>query len=355
MDEACTRGTAPVFIVGCPRSGTTWLYHTLLSAGGFAIYRSESKLYSFAAAFGGFRGRGQRVRFVEAWTASEYFARSGLDAERWRAGAADRFSSAGELLQLFMDEIRATQGASRWAECTPDSALYVERIAADFPDALFVHLVRDPRDVAASLARQPFVRPFPQHRGFPEVAAAGYWSWVERRLAAAGRRLPGRILRIHYEDLVGDPGGALTRLGGFIQHPLDGERIARRAIGSVGRPNSSFGGEAGGEAVQSVGRWRGLYPDDRLARIERASMPAMLAYADRYPPAAARDGRAALAGHCYRLNFALRFALREETPLGRWSDPGLGGLAEDPDRADRSLRPAEHLAYVRRLVQGKDG
>jgi len=35
----------PVFIVGSPRSGTTLLYHMLLSAGGFAVYLTESKVF----------------------------------------------------------------------------------------------------------------------------------------------------------------------------------------------------------------------------------------------------------------------------------------------------------------------
>ncbi len=40
-----SRSTAPVFVVGCPRSGTTYLYHVLLSAGNFAVYRAESEVF----------------------------------------------------------------------------------------------------------------------------------------------------------------------------------------------------------------------------------------------------------------------------------------------------------------------
>ena len=38
------RSKAPVFVLGSPRSGTTYLYHVLLSAGNFAIYRAESEV-----------------------------------------------------------------------------------------------------------------------------------------------------------------------------------------------------------------------------------------------------------------------------------------------------------------------
>jgi hypothetical protein len=48
------RNDAPVFVVGCPRSGTTVLYHMLLSAGGFAVYRSESNVFNLLVTrFGG--------------------------------------------------------------------------------------------------------------------------------------------------------------------------------------------------------------------------------------------------------------------------------------------------------------
>src|SRR6516165_2903756 len=44
MDQRATsaRSKAPVFVLGSVRSGTTLLYHMLLSSGGFAVYRTES-------------------------------------------------------------------------------------------------------------------------------------------------------------------------------------------------------------------------------------------------------------------------------------------------------------------------
>ena len=41
----------PVFIVGCPRSGTTLLYSMLVAAGGFACYRKETHFYAIAPRF----------------------------------------------------------------------------------------------------------------------------------------------------------------------------------------------------------------------------------------------------------------------------------------------------------------
>ena len=44
--RAASRKKAPVFVLGCVRSGTTLLYHMLLSAGGFAVYRAESNVFN---------------------------------------------------------------------------------------------------------------------------------------------------------------------------------------------------------------------------------------------------------------------------------------------------------------------
>src|SRR5579884_3689817 len=81
------RANAPVFVVGCPRSGTTLLYHMLLSAGDFAIYRTESHVFSMLLPrFGDLRHARNRRRLMDAWLNSYYFRESGLDAAAIRAG-----------------------------------------------------------------------------------------------------------------------------------------------------------------------------------------------------------------------------------------------------------------------------
>src|SRR5438445_5502651 len=56
--EPRSRGKAPVFVLGCGRSGTTLLYHMLLSSGNFAIYRTESNVINLLEPrFGDLRDR----------------------------------------------------------------------------------------------------------------------------------------------------------------------------------------------------------------------------------------------------------------------------------------------------------
>src|SRR5215467_15019022 len=76
-----TLSTAPVFVLGCPRSGTTVLYHMLLSAGNFASYRAESNVFSvLQPRFGNMRSEGNRRELLRYWLKSKLFQVSELDA-----------------------------------------------------------------------------------------------------------------------------------------------------------------------------------------------------------------------------------------------------------------------------------
>src|SRR5258708_34066674 len=75
------RSRSPVFVLGCPRSGTTVLYHMLLSAGGFANYRSESNVFNILfPRFVGIGLESDRKRLMEGWVRRMLFRASGLDA-----------------------------------------------------------------------------------------------------------------------------------------------------------------------------------------------------------------------------------------------------------------------------------
>src|SRR5579872_4409630 len=81
-----TRAKAPVFIVGSPRSGTTLLYHMILSAGNFAVYRSETHIFNvFAPHYGDLRMTANRAKMVDEWLQSKYFRLTGLDAAETRS------------------------------------------------------------------------------------------------------------------------------------------------------------------------------------------------------------------------------------------------------------------------------
>lgn len=261
------RKAAPVFVVGCPRSGTTVLYHMLLSAGGFAVYRSESNVFNLLAPrFGGMRSARDRKALMDAWLNSILFRVSGLDRDRIAARVMEECRNGGDFLRIVMGEVAQSQGVERWADCTPEHVLHMEEIKREIPDALFIHIIRDGRDVALSYLKQGWAYPLPWDRSDQFGVAGLYWNWIVGRGRELGKSLGQDYYEVRFEELVTHPQETLARLGVFIGHDLDYETIQRVGIGSVSEPNSSFGDEAG--VFDPVERWRSKLSPPEVADFE---------------------------------------------------------------------------------------
>jgi Sulfotransferase family len=271
-DHPVTAGThrscAPVFVVGSPRSGTTLLYDMLLSAGGFALYLGESSIFNVVAPrFGDLRARRNREKMLEVWLGSRLFRVSGLGREEVENKILSECRNPGDFLRIVMDALARKQNAQRWAGNTPEEILYLPFIKQTIPNALFIHVLRDGRDVALSLSRRRYIRPFPWKERETTVGAAIYWAWIVERGRRLGQELGADYTEIHFEQLVAEPQIALARLSSFLDHALDYERIQRVALGSVAKPNTSFKTVPEAE-FNPVGRWKEQLTPRQLTRIE---------------------------------------------------------------------------------------
>lgn len=303
----------PVFIVGAPRSGTTFLYHVLLSSGGFADYRTESRAYDLIGPrFGNLRTDRARREFLEEWTRGYKFERTGLEESWVREKVASECRGTGDFLRIIMEGITEDQGAQRWADCTPTHALFLSRIAQDFPDARVIHMIRDGRDVALSLQRQGWVGTLPGDRGGDVVAAALYWSWICRRGRDQGQNLGDRYREIRFEDLVEQRESALDEIASFVDHRIDWREVQERGIGSVRRPNTSFEEES----FNPVGRWREMSVSMRTT-IENHVGPLLRELGYLTPSVDAAPVGATVRRGVYRAVYEAKHYLRSRTPLGR--------------------------------------
>jgi LPS sulfotransferase NodH len=265
---AIARFKAPVFVVGSPRSGTTLLYHMLLSAGNFAVYRSETHIFSvFAPHYGNLRRRANRERMVDQWLRSKYFRLTGLNPEETRSQLLSECRTAGDFLRIVMENVASTQNVERWAENTSEHILYLREIKRTIPQALFIHMIRDGRDVALSLDKMGWVHPFPWDRRASSLVCGLYWQWMVQVGRKAGAALGANYLEVRYEDLVREPRQTLAHIGRFIGHDLDYDRILRVGIGSVRSPNTSFA-NAPGDDFNPIGRWKNGFSQEQLARFE---------------------------------------------------------------------------------------
>ncbi len=142
-----------VFIVGCPRSGTT-LLQTILAAHPSVLTFRESHFFDKC-----FRQKGSTL--VECASASERLEKflqqnelGSPEDRRRQVEAMDRLGDPIEKGSQFIDLLDAVahlHGVRAWVEKTPDHVLRISLIAKLVPDAAFIHVVRPPADVLVSL------------------------------------------------------------------------------------------------------------------------------------------------------------------------------------------------------------
>lgn len=229
-----------VFIVGAPRSGTTFL----------------------AGAIGGLPGFVDlgEVRPVKASIA------------RWMRLPEDE---AARELRATLERVRRLSLVRdlRPVEQTPELSFVVGAAARAYPQAALLHIVRDGRDVVCSLLEQGWLRAAQageddvgrayggharawveaeRREDFEQTSEATRAAWAWRRYVTAARGAPERTLELRYEDLAADPPATAER----IAEELDADPVplaeAMTAVHS-----------------RSIGRWRRDLTAEQVADVER--------------------------------------------------------------------------------------
>jgi Sulfotransferase family len=208
----------PLFIGGCPRSGTTLLRCLLDNHPDLGVPAETNfliPLWRFRARYGDLR-RTENRRAVAEWI----FNTDGTGGRRIRAGsdraaAIERVTAAaptlGSLLAACFEIYAEVHGKPRWGDKRPAYAGFIAALFELFPDAQFVNLVRDPRAAVASQMRVGL-----HSQDAPLAASVTTWLTSVRRVDAFSRRLrPDQLLDVRYEDMVRDPAGTLRRICDF--------------------------------------------------------------------------------------------------------------------------------------------
>lgn len=315
----------------------------LLSSGDFAVYLAESNVFNLLLPrFGDLSTQANRAQLIDAWLQSKLFRASYLDAHEIRAKLLSECRNGGDFIRIFMGEMARVQGAKRWADNSPEELLHAIKIKKELPDALFIHMIRDGRDVSLSLDARPhrWVRPFSWDVEDRLLVTGVFWEWMVRRGRQQGQRLAGDYMEVRFEDLQAEPQTTLAKIGEFIQHDLDYERILRVGIGSVREPNTSFKGDSG----NPVGRWKEKMSREELARFEKlvGSTLADLGYSLTGADAGANTIAALRLRTFYRAYFNAKFWFKNSS-LGRSYLGAMSGKQIDDTviATDPAARPMQ--------------
>ena len=202
------------FIVGVGRSGTTMLRLMLDAHPDLAIPPETHFVPELIDAVDGGALPQQAVEVMQSvrqWGDLHLEEAEILE----RLEAVEDFNS-GNALRAFYTIYSERQGKPRWGEKTPAYVRRMRLIEGALPEARFIHVIRDGRDVALSRWK----RTLGEGKRAPADQVAEGWQRRIRRAQNQGRRL-AHYLELRYEDLVTDTEANLRRICEFIELPWD--------------------------------------------------------------------------------------------------------------------------------------
>lgn len=225
----------PVFIIGNPRSGTTLFRLMLTCHSNICIPPECGWLIGMYAKWGSrcVYNKQEVEKFVEDIQnpSVRKFKTWNLDVERLKKEllySSSYKEAASRIYRLFMKQYQSNK--NRWGDKNNFFLHHIDTIDELFPDALFIHLVRDGRDVACSYRdlknmkgeyapRLPFVVGDIAHRWKDNLEV------IHRSLGDIDYR---RSMILRYEDLVSNPSESLKNICDFLDEsfsPIEEESM----------------------------------------------------------------------------------------------------------------------------------
>lgn len=213
-----TLGQQFLFIVGAPRSGTTWLHRMLAAHPQVAALETELTVFAYLNLW---HNRYQQEKFH-------------IDQGHWKQGAPllypeDEFYQGlrSMALDAYGRVLAKHPSATHILDKYPNYALHIPLIHQLFPHCKVIHIIRDGREVAVSMMSAKKRIGF----GAGEIrGAARHWATNLRTARNEGQRLGnGHYMEIRYEDLMADPAGLLGKVLDFSGLPLPQAEVERIA------------------------------------------------------------------------------------------------------------------------------
>jgi hypothetical protein len=211
LKPARARTPAP-FVVGMNRSGTTLLRMMLDSHPQLTIPPETHFIPDLIETCK--QGRETPELLVEVMVSRREWADFGISSEELLEAFRKLDPlSAGNAIRTFFQIYAAREGKPRWGDKTPRYVTRMRSIEREIPEARFVHLIRDGRDVALSVT----------DRTVKDISAAGVAQRWKQKVSRARRHAPflKHYMEARYEDLILDTEPTLRRICEFLELPFD--------------------------------------------------------------------------------------------------------------------------------------
>ncbi|MEO0537407.1 MAG: sulfotransferase [Cyanobacteria bacterium P01_A01_bin.123] len=236
--------TKPVFIISAPRSGSSYLYEIARKMQGVISFNRENSALWFRV-----------FPYADASCASDYIGIKDCTPNRCASlksliatkAVFDRKRIDREvLIKNFV-----LRRSMRYMEKTISNCFHLDAIEKIFPDAIYIHLVRDGRDNISSMIEgwNTFVKvgidlptstkikhwayampPGWQTQVEKPIEEICAWSWIEHNRYVldkfTGKSNSGNYIRLYYEDLLSNPLKMLEKISTFADLPTSEQAFA---------------------------------------------------------------------------------------------------------------------------------
>jgi hypothetical protein len=250
----------PIFIVGAPRSGTTLLRNLLNRHPAIAICREthfSNFIYRRRRSFGNLAEARNRKRLAKEYLSIQRLQRMNMDLEALQSTLILEGVSYPAFFASLLRFYARSQGKRRCGEKTPQHALFVPTLLQWYPGACILHLVRDPRDVVASLLHMPWA---------PKsvIGNARLWSHFNRSVLRSQAYPRYRMIR--YEQLAANPEQELSQICEFLGEEYSPAMLTPDRSLSPERP--WFRRAEGPVTPQRIEKWREELTNEDVALVE---------------------------------------------------------------------------------------
>lgn len=254
----------PIFIVGMPRSGTKLLREILNNHSLIAISENESHcipyFYNKFNKIENFKDKKNFKLLYQYFSETFFFQRltqkiNFINEESWYDSITD-FTYSG-VIEAFYQSYTQKKNKKIWGDKTPSYLLHMPLLKSLFPEAKFIHIIRDVRDYCLSI-----------HKAWNKniFRAAQRWNDSIVKCRKNSKILDDTAyLEVKYENIIDDPEKNIISICKFLNIPYESNMVSlSRVVENMGDAKNYIG-----ILKKNYGKWENEIKSNKIRKIEK--------------------------------------------------------------------------------------